>query len=831
MRHDACGVAHPTGSGPDPAGGPAVEDAMAMADPDRGRPVVAWLVLAVTGGLTLGAAVAGTVAAPPGRPDLLWWLVDLTVGAGFGLVAWLTLLRRSHPAAGLAALVGVGAAASAAAAGWATSAHRWPYLWAPETPPAGAVVVPAWSALVVVLPWLLPVRPVGRSVRIAVGAAVAAQVFLSTVRYGWLPDQLIGPVRDTVTLGPELPAVLAVLGFAATAGVLARRRALPPWQRHGLGWLAVGTLLHALALLGSTLDPVLPRGVPVAPLLMLAAQAFLPASVLVLVLRQRLWGLAHTVRRTLVWALTTGLLIGGYALGVVALGTLLPATSVLPEVLTTAALAAVFHPVRQWVQRRVDRLVHGDGGQPLIRQVADRLRDADGGMQMLDAVADGIADSLGLATVTITVTGDPGGWVPAQWPSAASPFPPSTGPGPAVPATGPIPSAPATGPGPARGSRTSGRVPPLTVRLVTGDRLVGVLRAWPRTGGRVAGRAASVLADLAPVLAALAELAVAQQALERSRLQLARGRDEERRKLRRDLHDDLGPVLSGVSLGLAAGRNMLRPHRHLPAVAAADDLLERLVVEVDRQTAAVRDNARDLLPPLLDDGALRPALERLRQRYADAGLLLRVRSPGHVVEGVPVQAAGAVLVGGEDELRFAADGGGGQRHLVLQPLRRPGGQLRQGPPGHPVVPGEEAQRRGPDGPLDRACQGWLRGQPRTDLAGRAQPRVEGGEERHPVRHPGRQQPLPGRQALGGGGMRGQQPGEVAGLALGGQPGGLPLLGQQGQEVPTGPQGQVPGALGADHRRFRLDQGLQGHGTDVVPQSRGTVRAAGGWPGT
>ncbi|WP_148272297.1 histidine kinase [Micromonospora maris] len=629
MRHDACGVTDPAGSGPDPAGGPAVEDAMAMADPDRGRPVVAWLVLALTGGLTLGAAVAGTVAAPPWRSDLLWWLVDLTVGTGFGLVAWLTLLRRSHPAAGLAALVGVGAAASAAAAGWAASAHRWPYLWAPEIPPAGAGFVPAWSALIVVLPWLLPVRPVGRSVRIVVGAAVAAQVFLSTVRYGWVPDELVGSVRDTLALalGPGLPAVLAVLGFAAAAGVLARRRALLPWQRHGLGWLAVGTLLHALALLGSTLDPVLPRGVPVAPLLMLAAQAFLPASVLVLVLRQRLWGLAHTVRQTLVWALTTGLLIGGYALGVVTLGSLLPATSVLPEVLTTAALAAVFHPVRQWVQRRVDRLVHGGGGQPLIRQVADRLRDVDGGMQMLDAVADGIADSLGLATVTITVTGNPGGWLPAQWLSGACPSPPSTGPGPAVPATGPTPSTSATGPGRAHGSTTSGTVPPLTIRLVAGDRLVGVLRAWPRTGERVAGRAASVLADLAPVLAALAELAVAQQALQRSRLQLARGRDEERRKLRRDLHDDLGPVLSGVSLGLAAGRNMLRPHRHLPAVAAADDLLERLVAEVDRQTVAVRDNARDLLPPLLDDGALRPALERLRQRYADAGLLLRVRSP------------------------------------------------------------------------------------------------------------------------------------------------------------------------------------------------------------
>ncbi|MFI0793286.1 hypothetical protein ACH4OY_11370 [Micromonospora rubida] len=110
---------------------------------------------------------------------------------------------------------------------------------------------------------------------------------------------------------PWREPVLVVLGLAAAGGVLARRHAVPAGQRHGLGWLAVGTLLLSLALLPLALDSVLPLSVPVsfAPLVLLCAQAFIPASVLVVLLGHRLRDLEPTVRRTPVWALTTGIAI------------------------------------------------------------------------------------------------------------------------------------------------------------------------------------------------------------------------------------------------------------------------------------------------------------------------------------------------------------------------------------------------------------------------------------------------------------------------------------------------------------------------------------------
>jgi signal transduction histidine kinase len=46
--------------------------------------------------------------------------------------------------------------------------------------------------------------------------------------------------------------------------------------------------------------------------------------------------------------------------------------------------------------------------------------------------------------------------------------------------------------------------------------------------------------------------------LQRSRERLVTAREEERRRLRRDLHDGLGPQLATLSLQLDAARNLLR---------------------------------------------------------------------------------------------------------------------------------------------------------------------------------------------------------------------------------------------------------------------------------
>jgi signal transduction histidine kinase len=98
--------------------------------------------------------------------------------------------------------------------------------------------------------------------------------------------------------------------------------------------------------------------------------------------------------------------------------------------------------------------------------------------------------------------------------------------------------------------------------------------------------------------------------LQRARERLVAAREEERRRLRRDLHDGLGPALAGAALKVEAAENLLGPQ---PAAAA--ELLDAARAEIQAAVADVRRLVYDLRPPALDElglaGALREQAERL----------------------------------------------------------------------------------------------------------------------------------------------------------------------------------------------------------------------------
>ncbi|MEV6708161.1 sensor histidine kinase [Micromonospora wenchangensis] len=532
-----------------------------------------WAVLTGTVLLSLGAVVAWAVATPPWSAAQLYSLVDLLDGIVYGTLAWLILSRQrtgSRMPAVIACAAALGGAVAACAGQWQlavggppvlTALHRWAW-------------VPGLYALVVVMPWLLPDRPPDRFGRCAVAAGVGYVVVTMAAAVTAPPPLGVLPLPDGLrgvraALLPVLPYPLVGLGLLACAGLGWRWRRGPAAQRHGLGWATAGSGLLTLAFLATLLPPVVPAALPA--LLMLASQAFFPAAVAVVVLRQQLWGLRLAVRRTLVWYLMTAVVIAAYCATVALLDRLLPQRLPLPQLVVTGVLAAAFQPMREAVQRRVDRLVHGEAPGPLLHRVVHSV----GSTTEISAT---IAAALRLAEVRITE----GGPQPPPHPYGC----------------------------------------PLTVPLTSGDRLVGQLHAWPLPGELLDGRARESLAVLAPVVAAVVDLAGTNRDLARSRQRLAEVRDEERRSLRRDLHDGLGPALSGIGLGLAATRNLLRrdPER-------AEDLLDRLTGELTARAAEVRDMAHGLLPPVLADGGLSPALHLLRDQYARAGLRIVLHGP------------------------------------------------------------------------------------------------------------------------------------------------------------------------------------------------------------
>lgn len=168
----------------------------------------------------------------------------------------------------------------------------------------------------------------------------------------------------------------------------------------------------------------------------------------------------------------------------------------------------------------------------------------------------------------------------------------------------------------------------LSLPLYTGEDVIGILTLlWDVVDGPAAVDS-QVLRQVTGALAI---------ALERRRLyeQVRAGREElaalsrrllvvqesERRHLARELHDEIGQYLTGISLLL----NQLE-HRSSADFRTSRDELDRLVTDlIDR----VRELSLDLRPAMLDDLGLLPALRSLFRRFSrQTGIAVEIAQVG-----------------------------------------------------------------------------------------------------------------------------------------------------------------------------------------------------------
>lgn len=119
-----------------------------------------------------------------------------------------------------------------------------------------------------------------------------------------------------------------------------------------------------------------------------------------------------------------------------------------------------------------------------------------------------------------------------------------------------------------------------------------------------------LLDDVASQLGALVASLVMNRDLRRSRERIISAREEERRRIRRDLHDGLGPALAGQSMQLQFARELLRTD-----AKQVDAVLERMNGEVRDAIAEIRRLVDDLRPKVLDQLGL---VSALRQHAAGA---------------------------------------------------------------------------------------------------------------------------------------------------------------------------------------------------------------------
>ncbi|MGY1699992.1 histidine kinase [Geodermatophilus sp. SYSU D00766] len=397
-------------------------------------------------------------------------------------------------------------------------------------------------------------------------AAVSVGLAVLTVVTG-----LTQGAYDDVAPGPA-PVDLSGAGWTAVAGVAAAGlvcgavvvwgatvvrllRARSP-ERQQLAWL-VCVVLPLLVVMFAAGD-WMPEWL-VAPLVLMV-----PGSILVGVVRYRLLGIV--VSRALVYAALTVAVLGVYlavaAVAAAGLGrTLSPVTGAVLAVLLALALA----PARSRLQAAADRFVYGRRRDPVtaVTELGDRVASADEA-DLLPAVVSTVAAALRAPAARVAPQGQP------------------------VPDEGVV-----------------------AVALRVGGRDVGTLCVAERSPGEpfTAGDR-RLLAALAPQVAAVVRALELTGSLERERDRVLTATHAERDRIRRDLHDGLGPSLAGVGLGVQAVQARLGEGAD-PSTRA---LLARMREEVDGAVGEVRRILDGLRPAPLDDVGFVAAV----QRHAEA---------------------------------------------------------------------------------------------------------------------------------------------------------------------------------------------------------------------
>lgn len=299
-------------------------------------------------------------------------------------------------------------------------------------------------------------------------------------------------------------------------------------------------------------------------------------------LSQRLFDVDVVLSRTLVWLAMSGLVIGVYVGTVTILNGLFQAQhGLLPSLIATGAVAVAFQPVRARVQRGVDRLIFGKRDDPysVISEVGHQVAEWAGIDDLLPQIARTMREALRLPYVGVLLDR-------ANGPER-------------VAAAGVV------------------TVDALHLPLIYQGMSIGHLEVAPRSPGEsFSGADRRLLDDLAHQIGIAAHLVTLTSDLQHSREAIISSREEERRRLRRDIHDGLGVQLAALSMQTGVIRRQVRDNPD-GADAALIEMRQEIRVAMDD----VRRLVHGLRPPALDElglaGAIRARLDRIR--LADDG--------------------------------------------------------------------------------------------------------------------------------------------------------------------------------------------------------------------
>lgn len=296
-----------------------------------------------------------------------------------------------------------------------------------------------------------------------------------------------------------------------------------------------------------------------------------PLVLPIAILRYRLFDIDVLINRTLVYGILTAGVVGVYVLVVSTLGTLLHTSgSPVNSLLATGLVAVLFQPLRARLQRMINRLTYGERDEPyaVLSRLGQRLEVTLAPEAVLPTIVETVAQALKLPYAAIALKQDDAFSITASY------------------------------------GLSQGKL--LILPLVYQAEIIGQLLLASRAPGDAFTVADQrLLEDIARQTGVAVHAVRLTADLQRSRERLVSTREEERRRLRRDLHDGLGATLAALHLQAGAIRAMVR---HDPA--AAEEELADLQEEIRSTVGDIRRLVYELRPPSLDELGLVAAIQQ-----------------------------------------------------------------------------------------------------------------------------------------------------------------------------------------------------------------------------
>lgn len=399
---------------------------------------------------------------------------------------------------------------------------------------------------------------------------------------------LLPPPVNLISWPPAVALLwlLFVYGFHIVIQGYRYRTHYTKAQRQQTKWLVLGAAIALVSVITISLFVDNEYGAVLEGVLTTVG-FYLPiaAGVSIAILRYGLWDIDVIINRTLVYGALTAILVAIYALVVTSLGQIVQneGNSVV-SLLGAGVIAVLFQPLRQRLQNIINRLLFGRRDEPMavMSELGASLEKMLSPDAALTYLVETTAKTLRLPYVAVE-RGDTSERVAVGGP----------------------------------------RGEPASFLLVYHGQRIGTLLAASRSPGEALNAADRlVLEGVARQASAIIHAARLANALQASRQEILTTREEERRRLRRDLHDGLGPALATLTLQAEAAREWLttNPDR-------SNALLGEVITGSQNTLAEIRRIVYALRPPALDDLGLFSAVREQARKLSGGELNIVVETP------------------------------------------------------------------------------------------------------------------------------------------------------------------------------------------------------------